>query len=107
MLVSLIDMVASFKAEATHRSSYVPSLDDLEVVGDGKDVRHAVGTNAGNIFVGFVVDHALESDVGVLHDDANWFVDGQGVLLQRGIAVDRLKDPEAKGVVERRDRQNH
>lgn len=81
-------------------------LYDLQIIGDRENAGDAIGAQAGEVLVAFVVDNAFESDPAAFDDDANRLLHSELILLQRWISVNRAEQAHTQAVIHRRWRQN-
>lgn len=73
----------------------MPLLGNHQIVGDREHSGNAVGAEVDDVLVGQAVDHSLERDVPVLHNDTDGLEDGQSIALQRRIPLpDGLDAPQ-------------
>src|SRR5579871_336880 len=74
-------------------------IPDLQIIGDREDSGNAVGTNARQILIGFIVNHAFEGDVAILHDDPDRLLHTQFIFLQCRELVDRPEQLQPEPVI--------
>ena len=65
------------------RRLLLASAGNLQVIHDGKHSRNAVSTNAGHVFVGLVIDYAVQSDMAIDYRNPNRLRRIERVLVQR------------------------
>ena len=59
---------------------------NLEVVVYAEDSGNGVGSDAGDVFVGLRVDHAVQLHMAILHRNANRLFGIDGVPVQRRVS---------------------
>src|SRR5579859_227782 len=81
-------------------------LRHLQIVGHREAAGHALGPHTGEILVRFAVYDSFQRHAPVLHDDANWLLHSQFILLQRGVLVDGPEQRDPKLIVHGSRRKN-
>src|SRR5260370_885209 len=77
-----------------------------QIVLHRKNVGNLVGAQARDIFISFVVHHALQRDVAILHDDMDGGHGLNGVAREGGVAINGAVQGAAELVIHRGNRKH-